>query len=379
MTPAQIMQDGRETLAEHSLPKGWTVHEASKELQTASTTLENYQLIGSLVYANEVHVLGGDDRAGKSKFAISMLASILRRKELIPGFHLEATSPIVCGLLDFELTAKTAEKRHGKLLKEYADKNLFYTIRPIASELAAVTDRVDEILKAIESIVNAKNLNVLLWDNVLAWLGDDVSDNKIYMKLYYGLKAIIERRNKEGHFLSFILVMHITKSAQDRREELGAAATSRRSDIRGAGAMQSTSASVMEIRQSGMDEDQAILIHFNTRHAKGENLAKHGKGYAFNVTHEPGDWAHEFLNVVELEYHFGKNLSSAPADVQRAANTDDSLVKAILNLNARGMNNSEIKRKIESVHGKHTISRQRIIDVLKCNARKSPLSKQLRL
>lgn len=364
MTQAQIMQHGRETLAEHSLPKGWTVHEASKELQTASTTLENYQLIGSLVYANEVHVLGGDDRAGKSKFAISMLASILRRKELIPGFHLEATSPIVCGLLDFELTAKTAEKRHGKLLKEYADKNLFYTIRPIASELAAVTDRVDEILKAIESIVNAKNLNVLLWDNVLAWLGDDVSDNKIYMKLYYGLKAIIERRNKEGHLLSFILVMHITKSAQDRREELGAAATSRRSDIRGAGAMQSTSASVMEIRQSGMDEDQAILIHFNTRHAKGENLAKHGKGYAFNVTHEPGDWAHEFLNVVELEYHFGKSLSQAPLEVKKAGELDNSLIQSIKNLHSKGLSNSQIQSGIQEIHGKGSPTRKTIAKLL---------------
>jgi len=230
--------------------------------------------------------------------------------------------------------------------------------------LTEVTDRVDEILKAVESIVNAKNINVLLWDNVLAWLGDDVSDNKIYMKLYYGLKAIIERRNKEGHLLSFILVMHITKSAQDRREELDAAATSRRSDIRGAGAMQSTSASVMEIRQSGMDEEQAILIHFNTRHARGENLAKHGKGYAFNATHEPGDWTHEFLNIVELEYHFGKSLSQAPLEVRKAGALDNSSKQSIKNLHSKGLSNIAIEERLKETQGKGSPTRKTIAKLL---------------
>lgn len=378
MNPAEIIKDGQDELQQFKLPVGWVVNEAADTLAKAKTTLRDFQLLGAFMYANNVHILGGDDRAGKSKFAISMLASLLRKEELIPGVTVnEYNKPLVCGVLEFELTDDTQEQRHGKLYGEFAGKNRLYTIRIEADKAANVCDRVKHILDVIEAAVNLYNLDVVLWDNPMAWLGDDISKNEICSRLYWGLKAIIERRNKLGFILSFTLLMHLTKSAQDRREELGAVALSRKNDIRGGGALQSLSASVMELRQSGMDEEQAILIHFNTRHAKGENMASHGKGYAFNVTHTPGDWAHEFLEVVELKHHFGKNLSEAPADVQRAANTDASLVQAILNLNAKGKDNTEIKRTIESVYGK-AISRQRIIDVLKAHGRKSPLSKQVK-
>jgi len=379
MNPAEIIKDGQEELQQFKLPPGWVINEAADTLAKAKTTLRDFQLLGAFMYANNVHILGGDDRAGKSKFAISMLASLLRKEELIPGVTVnEYNKPLVCGVLDFELSDDTQEQRHGKLYGEFADKNQLYTIRIQAEKAAEVSDRVQHILDVLEAAVNLYNLDVVLWDNVMAWLGDEVSKNEPASRLYWGLKAIIERRNKSGRILSFVLILHLTKDAQDRREEIGAVAQSRRSDIRGAGALQSLSASVMELRQSGMDEEQAILIHFNTRHAKGENMASHGKGYAFNVTHAPGDWAHEFLEVVDLQHHFGKSLSKAPADVQRAANTDASLVKAILNLNAKGKNNSQIKADIERVHGDNSISRQRIIDVLKAHGRKSPLSKDVK-
>lgn len=371
MTTQDILLDARATLQPKAKPKGWIIHEAGEELEAASKTLENYQLVGSLVYANEVHILGGDDRSGKSKFAISILASMLRGKEIIPGFAMEANSPLACGVVDLELNAKTADKRHGKLLDEFKNQGRFYTIRPKASELTDVTDRVTAMLEMIEYAVNLTNINVLLFDNVLAWLGDDVSDNKIYMKLYYGLKAIIERRNNAGHICSLLLLMHITKSAQDRREDLGAAANSRRSDIRGAGAMQSTSASVMEIRQSGMDEEQAILIHYNTRHAKGENLAKHGRGYAFNVTHKPRDWAHEFIGVVELKNHFGKNFSQASTEVKNASRLDPSLAKAIKNLHSHGHSNSAIEKKIKEVYGKGSPDRKTVKKLLDASGLKT--------
>ena len=113
-----------------------------------------------------------------------------------------------------------------------------------------------------------------------------------------------------------------------------------------------------------MDEDQAILIHFNTRHAKGENLAKHGKGYAFNVTHEPGDWAHEFLDVVELNNHFGKSFSQAPFELKKASELDNSLKKSIKNLHRKGLSNSAIEAKLHDTHGKGSPTRKTIAKLL---------------
>lgn len=358
MKAAEILKDGliHKEKAERFAVKGWRLNDEEAEISQAGEELGNVPLFGGLIVSNEVSILGGDDRAGKTKFCMAMTAAMLEAREFIPGFECEIQEPIIL-VLDLELNANGNVKRNRSLWEKFKGRKRVYTLRPEYSEMDSGADDVGQILDVIEKAVNSTGAHLLIFDNILAWLGDGASNNDTTTKLYRGLKAIIERRNALGKSFSVLLLAHLTKSAQDRREESGAMAKSRKSDIRGSGGMQSTAAAVMELRESGASENQSVLIVFNTRHAKPENLSKHGKGYAFEVSHKPGDWKHEFLSVVDLSHHFGENQSAAPIEIKQASKIDASLAATIRHLHSKKESDNKIHKALKDSMGKDAPSR----------------------
>ena len=344
----EILEQGRK-LRDTAGDDGWVWNDEAAELAEAADQLDNVPLCGPFIYTNEVHIIGGDDKAGKTAFVVSLVRSIIKGEDFVPGYPTEVPGPNV-GILDVELRAKNNIKRNGKLLEEFEGKRRVFMGRPNYRKLNIGNDRVQFILNEMRQRIVMFNLHLFVFDNIVAWLGDDASKNDVTTRLFEGIRAIIEERNEEGHHVSFILIAHLTKMAKDRRFGNGEE-KSRPSDIRGSGGLQSTAGAVMEVRTSQRDKNQSIVHLFNSRHIPPDNLADEGKGFAFHVIREPGKWRHEFLDIVDLDAHFGANAkkSTAPVEVQQAAKIDPSLGALILSLNEK-MSANKIEKHLEEAY-----------------------------
>lgn len=344
MTPAQIMQDGRDELKRYKLPAGWVLNDESQELLQAQEELENLPVCGPILWSNEVHILGGDNRAGKTKFCVSLVSALVRKEEFAPGFICEIPQIRVL-ILDLELRSTNNVKRHARLWEEFKGHKRIWTLRPRYSEMPSTDEeRVDTILSVIEDAVEASEIDLIVFDNILAWLGNKASDNDTTQRLHDGFRAMIERQNKKGRHLAVLLLAHLTKEAQKNRLKSEAPFEVNPADIRGSGGLQSGSAVVMELRPSQAAKEQTILMLHNTRHAKPENLAEHFKGYAFKTSHEVGNWSHSYLDIVDLKHHFGPNANAAPIEVKQAGNFDASTIDQLHQLHREGHSYSEMER-----------------------------------
>ena len=80
MNKDDVIKDGRARAQAFTRP-GWVLNDEQAELQQAKEELENLSLCGPLLWSNEVHVLGGDNRAGKTKFCVSMVGALIRGEQ----------------------------------------------------------------------------------------------------------------------------------------------------------------------------------------------------------------------------------------------------------------------------------------------------------
>jgi hypothetical protein len=374
---SSIIADALETSfkASYAMPPGWIVRDEAQELEQAKKEPRNLPLCGYLMWTNEVTVVGGDDRAGKTKFIDAWAWRALEGKEFIPGMDCAVPAhDLRIGGLDFELTAGANATRNSKRLEKWRGTGRYVKLRPDYAEPDEPgKDLVDTMLEVIEAFVWTHNRNVILWDNVMAAIGD-ISDNATYIKLHKGLKAIIERRKKAGFWLAIIVFVHLTKNAQDRREEKGGDAMSRKSDFRGAGAMQITAGSVFEVRPSGSVENLALLILFNTRHGKALVQKDEGTAWAFQMDHTEGHWDMHYDHVACIKDHFGKTRhGTASVDVADAANIPREIQDQIISLHGKGWSinaiHKELKARVDT-KGKSP-SRQAITTMLKARGLES--------
>lgn len=363
MNKDDVIKDGRARAQAFTRP-GWVLNDEQAELQQAKEELENLSLCGPLLWSNEVHVLGGDNRAGKTKFCVSMVGALIRGYEFAPGFTCGIDNIKVL-ILDLELRSTNNVKRHGQLWQEFKGHKRIWTLRPRYSEMEHGADRVDYILNVIEEAVEASDIDLIVFDNILAWLGDKASDNDTTTRLFEGFRAMIERRNDKGRHVAVLLLAHLTKEAQKKRLNKSLALELTSADIRGSGGMHSTSAVVMELRPSNAVEDQTILIQYNTRHAKRVNLAEHGKGYAFQTSHADGNWTHTFLDIVDVHHHFGPNVSTAPIEVKQAGNFDASTVHQLQQLYRDGKGWAEMEKIMRKRQPDRPVNRKAIAEYFK--------------
>jgi len=363
MDKNDVIQDGLARARAFTRP-GWVLNDENGELQQAKEELENLSLCGPLLWSNEVHVLGGDNRAGKTKFCVSMVGALIRGVEFAPGFTC-AIENIKVLILDLELRSTNNVKRHGQPWEEFKGHKRIWTLRPRYSEMQHDADRVEYILDVIEEAVEASDIDLIVFDNILAWLGDKASDNDTTTRLFEGFRALIERRNDKGRHVAVLLLAHLTKEAQKKRLNKSLALELTSADIRGSGGMHSTSAVVMELRPSNAVEDQTILIQFNARHAKRVNLAEHGKGYAFQTSHADGNWTHTFLDIVDLHHHFGPNVNNAPLEVAEASTFDKSTIAQLKKLHRDGLSYSAMEKTMRKRQPDVAINRKSIAEYFK--------------
>ena len=70
------------------------------------------------------------------------------------------------------------------------------------------------------------------------------------------------------------------------------------------------------------------------------------------------------MNIVELEYHFGKSLSQAPLEVRKAGALDNSSKQSIKNLHSKGLSNIAIEERLKETQGKGSPTRKTIAKLL---------------
>ena len=359
-TAASILDMAREHVckANYAMPKGWLVYDESQELKAAATEPPNYCLFGPYIYANEYTVVGGDDKAGKTKFIEAWAWRALEGKEFIPGMPCEVDPKdlwIAC--LDFELSPSANAKRNGSRLEKWEHTGRYKRIRPDFKNQDPTADPVDALLEIIRHTVFALGRNVIIVDNILAAIGD-VSDNLTFLRLRHGLMRIIQERKESGHWLSIILLIHLTKDAQGRRHERDAR-MSRKSDLRGAGAMQSMAGSVMEVRQSSLVEGLTLVQLFNTRHTFAEVNFDRGTAHAFKADHTEGKWDMHYDHVAKIADHFGKAKPQAPHEVSEASNLGKHIEDQIVSLYGMGQSNNAIFKELKERAGTNNPSPSR--------------------
>lgn len=332
-----------------ALPAGWIVSDEREELLRAETEPPALKLCGALAYTNEIAVIGGDDKSGKSKFIDSMIWAMLEGQPLAPDLMCEVPpEEIRAAGLDLELTSSANVKRNKHKLEKFIGTGRYIKIRPDYSAQGEIKDRIQHIIEVIRALAE-QGRNVILWDNVMAWLGD-ISDNKEWVRLFQGLRSVIDDQRKKGKWLAIFCFVHLTKSAVDRRHKPGEA-ISRKGDLRGAGAMQSLAGSVMEIRPSDVDESLSILHLFNTRHDKSEVDVAKKKGYGFRTDHTEGSWKHAFESIVHLPDHFGSNAGLAPNSVKDAGKISPEMQAQIRSLHHQGSSDNFIWKELKARAG----------------------------
>ena len=198
----EILEHGRK-LAEAFTRPSWVPNDESRELEQAHKELENLPICGPILWSNEVHILGGDNRAGKTKFCVSLVSALVREEEFAPGFRCDIPEIRVL-ILDLELRSTNNVKRHAQLWEEFKGHKRIWTLRPRYSEMPNTeADRVESILQVIEEAVHASQIHLVVFDNILAWLGNKASENDTTQRLHDGFRVMIERRNNEGTIWPF--------------------------------------------------------------------------------------------------------------------------------------------------------------------------------
>lgn len=371
---ASILEMARQHVykANYAMPKGWLVYDEAQELQAAATEPPNYSLCGPYIYANGYTVVGGDDKAGKTKFIEAWAWRALEGKEFIPGMPCEVDPKdlwIAC--LDFELSPSANAKRNGSRLEKWRGTGRYKKIRPDFKNQDPTADPVDALLEVIEHTALSLNRNVIIVDNILAAIGD-VSDNQTFLKLRHGLMRIIQERKEAGHWLTIILLIHLTKGAQDRRQEHDAS-ISRKSDLRGAGAMQSMAESVMEVRRSSLVEGLTLVLLFGTRHTFAEVSFDRGTAHAFKTDHTVGKWDMHYDHVAQIVDHFGKSRPQAPHEVSEASKLGRDIENQIVSLYGMGKSDNAIHKELKqrAGTGNPSPSRDSIATFLRATGRPS--------
>lgn len=369
---ASILTMAREHIfkATYSIPAGWSMCDEQQEIENAKTEPPNLMLCGSLMWTNEYTVLGGDDKAGKSKFIEAWAWRALEGKEFIPGNSCEVPAKdLWIGCIDLELSSSANYKRHGKRLEKWKGTKRFLKIRPDFKTQDPKADPVDTLIELIEQFVWSTGRNVVIVDNLLAALGD-ISDNPTFIKFRTGLMRIIQERKEAGFWLAFVILIHLTKDAQSRRQEQHSA-NSRKADFRGAGAMQSLAGSVMEIRPSTSVDGLSLLIVFNTRHGDSEVNFDKGTAYAFKPDHTEGQWDMHFDHVAQIRDHFGKSKPQAPPAISEASKLGKGIEDQIVSLYGLGKSVNAIHKemKARAGAGNSSPSRQSITEFLKATGR----------
>ena len=302
-----------------------------------------HRLQGCLLYSNEYHILGGDDKAGKSTFAMAMALAAARGESIVPD-QPNSAGPVRVGYFDWELSPEAFVERYGELLNDDELSNWFTVFRPkFRDEAWSLDDRIKVILQAIRERVIEHNLQLVVLDNPLAFL-PDMSSNREFSKFAEGLNAIIEEVKAMGRWVCFLLPVHLTKQAQDRRNNGNAKEQmSRKTDIRGAGAVSSLAAAVYEIRPSQVDPDKSLLMLWDTRHDRPDfDTTK--KAIAFRSIKEPGNWRLEYEGLEFISNHFGLNQGQTLNERQDNLQRIQGRVKI---LHSRGLTSRQIHSELK--------------------------------
>lgn len=306
-----------------------------------------HRLMGPMLYSTDYLLLGGDDKAGKSTFAFNMALNLANGDTFAPGFECDYKGPIVVGYLDWELSPQAFAERFGKLLNRKSCADRLHVLRPdFRSEQWQGQDRIQLLIKMIRAWILEKGINVLIADNPMAFL-PDISSGKDWTKFSEGLKGIEQEVKAAGGWVTYVLLMHITKEAQKRRSYAGSREElSQKADIRGGSGVASFAGTVAEIRKSPIDEDLLLLIIFDTRHDKlpfDPNL----EAVAFRRDYTPGSWLLQYEGLELIANHFGAHNGKA---IVEQKNTEEFWERRVRNLHQQGLSNREIYLKLQEEH-----------------------------
>lgn len=314
------------------------VRKVNAEMEEAERLGPIKQICGPLRYLGEYHLLGGDDKAGKSKFSWNMIRAAATGASMIPHLPNQA-GPLRCGIWDYELSPPAFKDRYEKHIKEqnldiYIARHNFRSARWASFK---GIERAKAITDEIGNVVFKFGLQCICIDNPMAALSD-VSKTDEFRMFYEGMMAIRQEIMEAGDFFSYDLPMHLIKEAQGRRrrQKDEEDAFSQKTDIRGSGGVASLAGSVCEIRPSQFDPSIHLLEVYDTRHGDVE-IDKDKQAYAFRVSHAPGDWSYEYIGIEAKADHFGKGRKGPDPTA-----TDNYLHTRIKALHGQGRTQREI-------------------------------------
>ena len=348
MNSASIKASAQEVLTKHAEGKS-REHMELLELLSCRTISEEiaeghrlgpiHRLMGPMLYSTDYFLLGGDDKAGKSTFAFNMALNLANGDTFAPGFECDYKGPIVVGYLDWELSPQAFAARFGELLSDKSCADRLHVLRPdFRSAEWQGQDRIQLLIKLIRAWILEKGINVLIADNPMAFL-PDISSGKDWTKFSEGLKGIEQEVKAAGGWVTYVLLMHITKEAQKRRSYAGSREElSQKADIRGGSGVASFAGTVAEIRRSPIDEDLLLLIIFDTRHDKLP-FDPNVEAVAFRRNYSPGCWLLQYEGLELIANHFGAHNGKA---IVEQKNKDGYWEKRVRYLHGMGLSSNKI-------------------------------------
>lgn len=325
---------------------GLIIRSAKEHLEQAEKEPPIKLLCGSLVTTGEGHILGGDDRAGKSKFMWNLSRSIVLREQFMSDCTLEDVNMRI-GIFDLELKPAHYKQRFKKQIEQEDLQNLKIINRDWGNRKAWTKgDHAEAIVDKIGNAVMRHGLHLMIVDNTTAVLGD-ISDNKEYRHYWEGLRYLQHEVTEGGGHFGYVNIGHLTKEAQGRRRKNrgGQEGYSLPQDIRGAGIAQSFAGSVMEIRPSSNVPNVSCLHHWNARNG-ALAIDPYTQCYAFDTSHAIGDFSYHYRGIETNAQHFGDGASHMHDEDQHTKFWDSHMLK----LHSKGFSNNQIAKELKTLN-----------------------------
>ena len=180
------------------------IKKASQWIKEASSRPIPNQLLGTLLYEQELSILFADTNVGKSILAVQLADAISKGKGML-GFKNEA-EPMKVLYLDFELSDKQFEMRYSNNKGSYSFHSNFLRSEINLEFLSESEEKLEKlIIKSIEATILEQNIKVVIIDNI-TFLGSEMEKSKNALPLMKELQIIKKKYN-----ITLVILAHIPK------------------------------------------------------------------------------------------------------------------------------------------------------------------------